>query len=384
MGSRTGLTAVVLLVICSASCGFADDLFLLSYFKGNGETGVYLAASEDGLTFRDLNEERPIFAPPQWAGQNLTRDPSIVYRDSLFRMVWTSSWTGECFGAATSPDLKQWSQPVQTQPFKNWPANDRPINTWAPEVHWDPVQKNYAILWSSATARVESDGGHNSGGLEKDPARKVKPDPRHHRTFISRTTDFQNFTDAKVFFSPGVSEIDAMMAFDDRGTPDPADDRWVLVCKDEQVAELGGKNIRLTTAPARVEGVPPSDRGRDARDTTTTPADLTNPFPPKFHSLTEPNKPWSGPVAGPGSSVQASQWAEGPTLLKVGSEWRLYFDRFRLRSNRFGLATSTDLLHWADRTSELTVPPQAMHGTIFRAPRAVISKALSAPRANSR
>ena len=312
---------------------------------------MYLAASEDGLTFKDLNEGRPVFTPPQWAGQNLTRDPSIVYRDGLFHMVWTSSWTGECFGAATSPDLKQWSEPVQVQPFKNWPANDRPVNTWAPEVHWDPVQKNYAIIWSSATAAVESDGGHNSGGLEKDPARKVKPDPRHHRTFISRTADFQSFTDAQVFFSPGVSEIDAMMAFDDRGTADPADDRWVLVCKDEQMAELGGKNIRVTTAPA----------------------DLTKPFPPKFHSPTDPNKPWSEPVAGPGSSVQANQWVEGPTLLKVGDEWRLYFDRFRMRTNRFGLATSKDLIHWTDRTSDLTVPPQAMHGTIFRA-RASYSK----------
>ncbi len=361
MGSRTSLTAVVASVICSVSCGIADDLFVLTYFKGNGETGVYLAASEDGLTFKDLNEGRPIFAPPQWPGQNLTRDPSIVYRDGLFHMVWTSSWTGECFGAATSPDLKAWSAPVQVQPFKNWPANDRPINTWAPEVHWDPVQKNYAILWSSATALVESDGGHNSGGLEKGPARKVKPDPRHHRTFISRTTDFQSFTDAKVFFSPGVSEIDAMMTFDDRGTQDPSDDRWVLVCKDEQMAELGGKNIRVTTALA----------------------DLTKPFPPKLHAPDDPNKSWSGPVAGPGSSVQASQWAEGPTLLKVGSEWRLYFDRFRLRTNRFGLATSNDLVHWTDRTSDLTVPPQAMHGTIFRAPRAVISKAFFMPRAGS-
>jgi hypothetical protein len=88
-------------------------------------------------------------------------------------------------------------------------------------------------------------------------------------------------------------------------------------------------------------------------------------------------------VAGPGSSVQANQWAEGPTLLKVGDQWRLYFDRFRLRTNRFGLATSNDLVHWTDRTSELTVPPQAMHGTIFRAPRAVVSQAFSEAHANS-
>jgi hypothetical protein len=341
---------VAMAFLCGLSSVSAEDVFLLSYFQGNGETGVYLAASEDGLTFKDLNDGRPVFAPPQWAGQNLTRDPSIVYREGLFHMVWTSSWTGECFGAATSPDLKVWSKPVQVEPFKNWPANDRPVNTWAPEVQWDPVQKNYAVIWSSSTALVESDGGHNSGGLEKDPG-KVKPDPRHHRTFIARTSDFQSFTDAQVFFSPGVSEIDAMMAFDDRGTADSADDRWVMVCKDEQFQELGGKNIRLTTAGA----------------------DLTNPFPPKFHSPSDAGKPWSEPVAGPGSSVQANQWVEGPTLLKVGDQWRLYFDRFRMKSDRFGLATSKDLLHWTDRTSELKAPPEARHGTIYRAPRAAVS-----------
>jgi hypothetical protein len=348
---KTCVCGVIVGMACFSPALFAsDDVFLLSYFTGNGETGVHLAASEDGLAFKNLNEGRPIFVPPSWAGQNLTRDPSIVYRDGVFHMVWTSSWTGECFGAATSPDLKAWSQPVQVQPFKNWPANDRPGNTWAPEVQWDPVQKNYAIIWSSSTALVEGDGGHDSGGLEKDPARNVKPDLRHHRTFICRTSDFQSFTEAKLFFAPGVSEIDGMMAFDDQGSPDPSQGRWVLVCKDEQFAEIGGKNIRLAVAGA----------------------DLTKPFPPKFRSPSDPNKPWSEPVAGPGSSVQANQWVEGPTLLKVEGEWRLYFDRFRLKANRFGLGASKDLIHWTDRTSELTVPPQAMHGTIFRAPRSAV------------
>ena len=204
---------------------------------------------------------------------------------------------------------------------------------------------------------MEGDGGHNSGGLEKDPSRKVKPDTRHHRTLISRTTDFLNFTDAKVFFSPGVSEIDACMAFDDGGTTDPAGDRWVLAVKDEQMQELGGKNIRLAAAQA----------------------DLTNPFLPTFRSLTDPTKPWTDPVAGPGSNVQPNQWVEGPTLLKIGNEWRLYFDRFRLRTNRFGLATSKDLIHWTDRTDEVKTPPEAHHGTIFRAPRAVVLKSSAQP-----
>lgn len=344
---------VAILSVSPVSLGGEDAVFLLSYFKGNGETGVFLAASEDGLVFKDLNEGRPVFMmPPQWQGQNLTRDPSIVYHDGLFHMVWTSSWVGSCFGAATSSDLKRWSEPIRVEPFRNWPADDQPANTWAPEVHWDPVQKDYVILWSSATVKLESDGGHNSGGLENDPSRRVRADTRHHRTFLSRTSDFKSFTDARVFFSPGVSEIDACMAFDDRGTADPADDRWVMAAKDEQIPEIGGKNIRLTAAPAS----------------------LTNPFPPRFRSPSDPAKPWSDPVVGPGSSVQANQWVEGPTLMKVGDEWRLYFDRFRVRTGRYGLATSKDLVHWTDRTAELNLPGDAHHGTICRAPRSVVLK----------
>jgi hypothetical protein len=348
------LTVIAMACVCRVSVGAGDDaVFLLSYFKGNGETGVYLACSADGLTFTDLNEGRPMFTPPDWPGQNLTRDPSIVFRDRLFHMVWTSNWVGTCFGAATSPDLKQWSEPVRVQPFVSWPAADLPRNVWAPEVHWDPVQKDYLILWSSATASVEGDGGHNSGGLENDPARKVKPDTRRHRTFCSRTADFRRFSDAKVFFDPGRSEIDAALAFDDRGTPGPADDRWVMAVKHEQFEEVGGKNIRLTAAPA----------------------DLTNPFPPKFHAPADPALTWSTPVAGPGSNVQPTRWVEGPTLLKVAGEWRLYFDRFRIRANRFGLATSKDLIHWTDRTDEVRVPPEARHGTIFPGPKALVSSA---------
>jgi hypothetical protein len=45
-------------------------VFLLSYFKGNGETGVYLAVSEDGRTFRHLNAGRPIFTPPGSLGHD--------------------------------------------------------------------------------------------------------------------------------------------------------------------------------------------------------------------------------------------------------------------------------------------------------------------------
>ncbi len=343
---------IVIFVFIGLAPGFAEDeIFLLSYFKDNGQAGVFLAWSEDGYNFDPLNHEKPIFTPPDWEGQNLTRDPSIVYHNGLFHMVWTSNWTGSCFGAATSPNLKDWSKPIQVQPFHAWPEDDFPQNVWAPEVHWNPMQKTFNILWSSTTQSMKESGGHNSGGLENNSTLNVKKDIRHHRTFYTRTTDFQHFSDARIFFNPGRSQIDAIMIFDDRETEYTSDDRWIMAVKHEQFKELAGKNIRLTC----------------------TVSDLNISKPPQFHSLMDSTKPWTKPIVGLGSAIQSDHMVEGPTLLKVGKEWRLYFDRFDMKFNRFGIAISHDCIEWSDRTDQLVVPREARHGTVFLAPRSAVA-----------
>ena len=117
-------------------------VLLYTCFRENGQAGVYLAMSEDGVHFSELNGGKPIFTPPEWPGQNLTRDPSILYRDGLFRMVWTSNWKGRVFGYAESSDLQHWSVPRMVQPFAGkLPEEDQPENIWAPEIHWDPTEE---------------------------------------------------------------------------------------------------------------------------------------------------------------------------------------------------------------------------------------------------
>ena len=66
------------------------EVMLFSFFRDNGKDGVFLATSDDGTEFKALNNDNPVFTPPNWPGQNLTRDPSIVYHDGTFHMVWTS------------------------------------------------------------------------------------------------------------------------------------------------------------------------------------------------------------------------------------------------------------------------------------------------------
>jgi hypothetical protein len=83
-----------------------SEVFLLPYFLGNGETGVYIAYSHDGLKFQWLNDGQVVMPAPAWGDESLTRDPSIVYHDNVFHLVWTTSWTSRSIGYAHSHDLK--------------------------------------------------------------------------------------------------------------------------------------------------------------------------------------------------------------------------------------------------------------------------------------
>jgi len=131
-----------------------------------------------------------------------------------------------------------------------------------------------------------------------------------------------------------------MMAFDAQGAADPNAGRWVLVLKNEEEIKNGGKNLRLTFAPA----------------------DFSKPW-----------EPVSGPIAGPGSTIRPKEMAEGPSLLRWQGQWFLYWDAFA--NGHYSLATSPDLKTWTDRTAELTMPAHPRHGTVFVAPKAAIAPA---------
>ena len=316
-----------MLVACVAA---AEDVVLFPYFLNNGEAGVYLAASTDGRHFDSLNDGQPILTPPRWPdGQVLTRDPSICYHDGQFHMVWTSNWNGRVCGYASSIDLVNWSTPVMVTPFAaDLSAEDQPGNVWAPEIHYDQVQSNFQIVFSSTTPREKNDGD----GSED-------PHGTDHRLYSIRTEDFQTFTAPAVLFDQNFSVIDGQMAFDDRGTAATDDDRWALVFKREQDAPRG-KNLRLSfNDPAQ------------AGEWTTA----------------------SEPVLGPGSSIRRNEQVEGPSLVRFGNQWLLYADAFT--SGHYSLISSPDLADWTDQTDELSLPVEhPRHGTFF-----VIDRRLAGP-----
>lgn len=307
------------------------DIFLLPYFLGNGETGVYLAYSRDGLNFKWLNNGKVVMPAPSWGGESLTRDPSILYHDGVFHIVWTTSWGSRRIGYAHSKDLLHWSQPKKINVWSDFTAVK---NTWAPELHWNPEKNEFLIIWSSTMLEElnDNDGSSDQHGTD-------------HRTYATRTRDFKTFSKPTLFYSPQSPEhsvIDPYIAHDDRGTPEKSDDRWVMVIKNELKPERGGKNLRLTFSK-RMQG----------------------PYGTKL----------GPPIVGAGTEI-VDTMGEGPSLLKYKNVWHLYWDAPSSKYS-YCLATSTDLVHWKNRSAEMSLPTKRMrHGTVLVVPAAAVASAL--------
>ena len=280
--------------------------YVYAYFKGGwptgGSSGVYLSFSTDGLHYTPLNNDQAVITPPQApafpAGENLMRDPSVVYGpDGKFHMVWTSGITTKTIGYSSSEDLVTWSTPKR---IEVWGAGVNVANTWAPELYYDEEEQEYLVVWAS--------------NLNNGP----------HKLYSFTTTDFNSFTPPAEFYYAGQTVIDGMIARDE------ANDRYLMAVKDEL---NGFKNVWLATS-ADAQG--PYVRG-------------------------------AAPVIGPGSPIEPNA-VEGPSIIKIGDTWQMHYDAYG--AGYLGVATSTDLQTWVNRTAEAKLPNTGNphHGTVFATP----------------
>ncbi len=282
-----------------------------------------------GLNFEWLNDGKPILKAPEWPNESLTRDPSILFHDGVFHMVWTTSWWSRSIGHASSKDLVAWSKP---QKIDIWRNRKDIRNTWAPELHWDPEQNVFLILWSTTTDAelLDNDGTGNPHHLD-------------HRSYASTTSDFKEFSVPKLFYSPEDPEwsvIDPYIAHDDRGTSTKADDRWVMVIKNEMYAKDGGKNLRLVFS-----------------------RNMQGPYKSKL----------GPPIVGAGTNI-VNRMGEGPSLIRHNGEWRLYWDAPGSKFS-YCLATSPDFKAWTNQSHRMKLPVAHMrHGTVLKVPESAIGK----------
>jgi len=209
---------------------------LYSYFTGNGETGLHLAWSEDGLTWEALNNGEAVMAPGVGENEQLVRDPCIVQGpDGVYHMVWTPGWHERGIGYASSEDLITWSE----QRFLPVMASiDGTRNSWAPEIFYDEAEARWLIFWASTVeGRVEF--GENPEGRW------------NHRMYYTTTRDFESFDPPEILYDHGFSVIDSTI-FAVGGA-------FAMILKDETRVPPE-KNLRVAHAD-RPEGPwgPPSE-----------------------------------------------------------------------------------------------------------------------------
>jgi hypothetical protein len=137
----------------------------------------------------------------------------------------------------------------------------------------------------------------------------------NHRMYYTTTKDFKTFSPTRLFLDPGFSVIDAVIV--KRGKKD-----YVLVLKDNT---RPNRNLRVSFS--------------------------------------------EGPL-GPYTDISPAftrMYTEGPTVLRTGKEWLIYFEAYREKA--FGAVKTSDFKSFTDVSGEISLPAGHKHGTIFKADR---------------
>ena len=286
-----------------------QDVYLYSYFKGNGEDGLHIAYSRDGLSFTALNNDMS-FLTPAVGVSKLMRDPCIIQTpDGIFHMVWTAGWTERGIGYANSRDLINWSDQKYIMVMEKEPEAR---NCWAPEIFYDKRGKQFLIFWSTTIpgrfpeTEKTGDSGYN------------------HRKYFTTTRDFETFSETRLFYDRGFNVID--------GTIIRSKGKYIMFVKDE-TRTPPEKNIRVTSSRSLY-----------------------------------------GPYSDPSPPITGNYWAEGPSAIRIGKTWYLYFDKYTER--KMGALISKDLIRWEDISDSVTFPDGVRHGTIFSVDETILERLL--------
>ena len=285
-----------------------DDVYMFCYFNNNGADGLHLANSSNGLQWSALNNDSSILKP-MVGNDKLMRDPCIIKgADGRFHMVWTVSWKERSIGYASSTDLIHWSEQQNLAVMADEPTAR---NCWAPEIFYDFKSKQYLIYWATTIPGRFPDSELNKAS--------------NHRIYYVTTKDFKSFSKTKLLYDEGVNVIDATIQYTDH--------KYVMFIKDE---------TRISNSEKK-----------------------------KMIYVAFSDSLMSG-YRRQGSVTSGEYNAEGPTAIKIGGKWIVYFDKYM--DHKFGAVSSTDLVHWTDISDQLTMPKGIRHGTVFKISRKEFEK----------
>ena len=217
------ISLLLFVILATSTCHKNEqEVFMFSYFTGNGEGGLHLAVSEDGFHWTALNHDET-FLKPEVGDAKLMRDPCIIQGgDGRFHMVWTAGWDEKGVGYASSNDLLTWSEQTFIPVMGNEP-NAR--NCWAPELFYDENSGQYLIYWATTIPGKfsETDSTGDKG--------------YNHRIYFTTTKDFTHFSDAKILYDKGFNVIDASIVKNKK--------TYLMFLKNETLMPKPEKNIRF-------------------------------------------------------------------------------------------------------------------------------------------
>ncbi len=183
---------------------------------------------------------------------------------------------------------------------------------WIPVMQYEPATAN---VWAPEIFYDDEEDRYIIIWASTIPFRFEKggeEEYSNHRMYYTTTKDFIDFSPSRLFLDPGFSVIDAVIV--KRAPKD-----YVLVLKDNT---RPNRNLRVAFSDS------PLGPFRDVSDTFTR------------------------------------QFTEGPTVIRKGNEWLIYYEAYREKV--FGAVRTTDFRAFTDITSEISLPEGHKHGTIFK------------------
>jgi hypothetical protein len=148
-----------------------------------------------------------------------------------------------------------------------------------------------------------------------------EPHDNNQRMYFTTTRDFETFAPAKLFLDPGFSVID--------GTILQTAKSFVLVLKDNSRTKM---NLRVAFADS-------------------------------------PVGPWRDV-----SQPLTQQFTEGPSVLKLGNDFLIYFDAYR--QGAYGAIKTRDFKSFTDITQQVSFPAGHKHGTVLQIPKTILDHLL--------
>jgi hypothetical protein len=258
--------------------------------RGEGEGGIYFALSKDGYNWSFVNAGQPVVRPSERG--ELMRDPFIQRApDGTLEMVWTWSKDKPAIGYSSSIDLLHWTKNRQLPAVAAVPGITRASS---PAAYYDATSKHWIILWSGSVSA-------GAGGAAQD------------RIYATTTTDFKQFTPAKLFFDPGYNVTDAAL---------------------------------FTTGAASAQSLLFFEDERSGRIAVAKGAGLDGPW-----------KDISAPFTGAAS--------EAPAAIPVADGLLVYYHHSR-DPQEYNAALTKDLQQWSDVSLRTAFPGAMRHGSFLR------------------